>query len=47
MNVRYGSGTTEYGPGVSIELSGDEVATATDAYLVARGVCVRVLARLG
>lgn len=30
-----------YGPGVSVELTGDEVATAIDAYLVARGICVR------
>lgn len=41
MKIGYGAGNTEYGPGVSIELSGDEVATAIDAYLVARGVCVR------
>jgi hypothetical protein len=40
MQVKYGSGTTEYGPGVSIELSGDEVATAIDARLVAHGVHV-------
>ncbi|QIL81840.1 hypothetical protein G7047_19390 [Diaphorobacter sp. HDW4A] len=32
--------TTQYGPGVSIELSGDEVATAIDAWLVAHGVHV-------
>ncbi len=40
MQVKYGSGTTEYGPGVGIELSGDEVATAIDAWLVAHGVNV-------
>jgi hypothetical protein len=40
MRVKYGKGTTEYGPGVSISLSGDEVATAIAAYLVARGVHV-------
>lgn len=40
MEVRYGDGKTEYGPGVSIELTGDEVATAIDAYLVAHGVYV-------
>jgi hypothetical protein len=40
MDVRFGSGETEYGPGVSIELTGDEVATAIDAYLVAHGVHV-------
>ena len=40
MEVRYGKGTTEYGPGVDIDLSGDEVATAIDAYLVAHGIHV-------
>jgi hypothetical protein len=38
MEVKYGDGTTMGGPGVSIELTGDEVATAIDAYLVAYGV---------
>lgn len=41
MRVRYGEGKTEYGPGVIISLTGDEVAVAIDAYLVAHGVCVR------
>lgn len=40
MEVKYGEGTTEFGPGVSIELTGDEVAVAIDAYLVAHGVHV-------
>lgn len=40
MEIRYGDGTTKHGPGVSIELTGDEVATAIDAYLVAHGVYV-------
>ena len=40
MEISYGSGRTEFGPGVDIELTGDEVATAIDAYLVAMGVCV-------
>jgi hypothetical protein len=40
MKVRHGDGRTQYGPGVSIELTGDEVATAIDAYLVAHGVHV-------
>ena len=40
MIVKYGEGRTEYGPGVSIELTGDEVATAIDAWLVAHGVHV-------
>lgn len=40
MNVKYGSGTTEFGPGISVNLEGDEVATAIDAYLVSHGVHV-------
>jgi len=40
MIVKHGEGRTEYGPGVSIELIGDEVATAIDAWLVAHGVHV-------
>lgn len=40
MQVKFGSGETEFGPGVSIELSGDEVAVAIDAYLVSHGVHV-------
>lgn len=40
MLVTHGKGKTEYGPGVSIELTGSEVATAIDAYLVAHGVYV-------
>ena len=41
MEVKYGEGKTRFGPGVSIDLTGDEVATAIDAYLVAQGICVR------
>lgn len=40
MKVTYGEGKTQYGPGVSIELTGNEVATAIDAYLVAHGIHV-------
>lgn len=40
MEVRYGEGVTEFGPGVSIEMTGDEIATAIDAYLVAHGIHV-------
>lgn len=40
MNIQHGNGPTEYGPGVSIELDGNEVATAIDAWLVAHGVHV-------
>lgn len=41
MDIRYGDGSTKYGPGVQIDLSGDEVATAIDAFLVAHRICVR------
>jgi hypothetical protein len=41
MEVKYGDGQTKFGPGVLIEMTGDEVATAIDAYLVAHGVSVR------
>lgn len=40
MRVKYGNGPTEYGSGVDIELTGDEVATAIFAFLVAHGVHV-------
>jgi hypothetical protein len=38
MKVKHGKGKTKYGPGVEIQLSGEEVAIAIDAYLVARRV---------
>ena len=41
MEVKYGNGKTEYGLGVDIRLTGDEVAVAIEAYLVSHGVCVR------
>lgn len=41
MKIQYGEGSTKYGPGVNIELSGDEVAIAIDAYLVAHHVNVQ------
>jgi hypothetical protein len=40
MKIKHGKGKTEYGPGVEIKLTGDEVAIAIDAYLVAHGVYV-------
>ena len=40
MNIEYGKGRTEHGPGVSIHLTGDEVALAIDAWLVANRVRV-------
>lgn len=40
MKINYGAGETEYGPGVQIDLSGDEVAVAIDAYLVAHQIYI-------
>jgi hypothetical protein len=40
MKIKKGKGKTEFGRGVDIKLTGDEVAAAIDAYLVARGVSV-------
>lgn len=40
MQTKYGNGKTEYGPGVQINLTGDEVAVAIRAYLVAHDVYV-------
>jgi hypothetical protein len=40
MTIRFGEGQTTYGPGVQIDLTGSEVATAIDAYLVAHGFSV-------
>jgi hypothetical protein len=41
MTITNGKGTTKYGAGVNISLTGDEVALAIHAYLVARNVHVR------
>jgi len=41
MNINYGSGKTEYGPGVIIELEPDEIALAILAWLVAHGVHIQ------
>lgn len=41
MIIKHGKGRTEYGPGVSIQLTGAEVATAIDAWLVAHNVYVQ------
>ena len=40
MEVKYGKGKTEYGPGVEIKLNGDEIATAIDAYLTSHNIHV-------
>ena len=41
MEIKKGEGTTVYGPGVSISLDGDELASAVDLYLYSQGVMVR------
>lgn len=40
MDIKYGKGTTEFGPGVMVELTSVEVDTAIDAYLVNQEVYV-------
>ncbi len=40
MKVNFGKGKTQYGPGVQIHLSGEDVAIAISAYLVAHGIYV-------
>lgn len=40
MEVKFGKSVDKYGPGVEINLTGDEVATAIDAYLSAHRVHV-------
>jgi hypothetical protein len=40
VNISYGKGKTEYGPGIEINLTGEDVATAIDSYLVAHGMHV-------
>ena len=41
MRVNYGSGRTEFGPGVEINLTGDEVALAVHAWLTAHDVHIQ------
>jgi hypothetical protein len=38
--VKMGNGKTEFGPGVEVTLTGDEVARAIDAFLVTHGIHV-------
>lgn len=40
MKITHGNSKTEFGPGVDIDLTGDEVATAISSWLVAHGVHV-------
>lgn len=41
MKVSYGKGKTKYGPGVLIELTGDEIAHAIRTYLVAHDIYIK------
>ena len=41
MKIKYGKGTTKYGTGVDIKLSGNEVAKAIYLYLYAQGVHIQ------
>lgn len=41
MDIKHGEGRSEFGPGVSIELTGDEVADAICTWLKAQGVTIR------
>jgi hypothetical protein len=41
MTVKFGEGKTEYGPGIDITLTGEEVAIAIETYLLAHGVYIR------
>lgn len=38
MEIDFGAGTTKFGPGVAITMTGDEVALAICAWLLAHGV---------
>lgn len=38
MDVSFGNGPTKYGPGVRIELTGEDIALAIYAYLVAHDI---------
>lgn len=40
MDISFGNGKTEHGPGVQIELTGGEVVTAIYSYLMAHNVYI-------
>lgn len=40
MEIKFGQGTTQYGPGVEVNLTGSELAIAIEAYLVSHGVWI-------
>jgi len=41
MKLNYGSGTSEYGPGIDIILTGDEVALAIETFLTAQNLYIK------
>lgn len=41
IEIDYGDGPTKYGPGVQIDMDGDELAKAIDLWLHAQGFTVR------
>jgi len=41
MHIKPGRGTTEFGPGVSISLSGTEVALAVSSWLVGQDIHIQ------
>lgn len=40
MDIKYGKGTTEYGPGVEIHLTGNEMAKAVHLYLYSQDIYI-------
>lgn len=40
MNIKHGDENSGYGPGVDIELDGNEVAQAINNWLVSKGICI-------
>lgn len=40
MDIKYGNGSSQYGPGVSVEMTGDELAMAVDAWLESQGLLI-------
>jgi len=40
MRIRFGEGKTQHGPGISIDLGGEEIVTAIFAYLVAHDIYI-------
>lgn len=40
MEISFGKGKTEFGPGIQIDLTGEEVAIAIHAYLTAHKVFI-------